>query len=56
MSSLVEDLWIFSKDGLPLVEIFHNTELNPALLGVFLSAIKTLTKKVGGKELKCSST
>ena len=51
MSSLIENLWIFSKEGIPIVEIFHNTELNSSLLGSFLAAIDDFSKKIGVKEI-----
>jgi len=52
MSSLIENLWIFSKEGKPLIEIFHNTEFDSSLLGSFLSAIETFTKNIVGTDLK----
>ena len=48
----IENLWIFSKNGTPLIEIFHNTELDSSLLGLFLAAIDDFSKKIGASDLK----
>ena len=48
----VENLWIFSKNGTPIIEIFHNTELDSSLLGLFLAAIDDFSKKIGASDLK----
>ena len=52
MASQIENLWIFSKEGIPIVEIFHNTELDSSLLGSFLAAIDDFSKKIGASDLK----
>ena len=52
MASQIEKLWIFSKEGIPIVEIFHNTELDSSLLGSFLAAIDDFSKKIGASDLK----
>lgn len=55
MSHIVEELWIFSRDGIPLLEIFKNTDLDQALIGGFLSAMKSFTEGLSGKSLKSFS-
>jgi len=55
MSSIIQDLWIFSRDGIPLVEIFHNTEVESTLLGAFLSAIESFSIEVTGTEVRSFS-
>jgi hypothetical protein len=52
MSSIIQDLWIFSKDGRPLVEVFHNSEVDSALLGAFLSAIESFSMEVTGADIR----
>ena len=51
MSSLIEELWVFSSDGRPLLEIFHNNELDPALLGAFLASMESFSKELIGSQL-----
>jgi len=55
MSRVVEELWIFSRDGIPLLEIFKNTDLDQTLIGAFLSAMKSFTEGLSGKSLKSFS-
>lgn len=52
MPSFISDLWIFSKDGLPLIEVFNNDEINSTLIGAFLSAIESFSFKLSGAGLK----
>jgi len=51
MPSFINNLWVITQDGTPLVEIFNNEQLNTGLLGAFLSAIESYSKKIsdGGK-------
>ncbi|MFX1274190.1 MAG: hypothetical protein ACFFBP_00530 [Promethearchaeota archaeon] len=51
MSSLIEDLWIFSSDGRPLIEVFHNTQFDSALLGAFLAAMESFSKELSNTQL-----
>jgi hypothetical protein len=44
MSSIIKELWIFSNDGIPIVEITVDTKLNKYLMGSFISAIKTYSQ------------
>ncbi len=55
MPSIIQDLWIFSRDGIPIVEIFHNTEVDSALLGAFLSAIESFSREVTGTDIRSLS-
>jgi hypothetical protein len=55
MSSIIQDMWIFSKDGRPLVEIFQNSKVDSIHLGAFLSAIKSFSKEVTGSDIKSFS-
>lgn len=48
MPSFIRNLWVITQDGTPLVEIFNNEELNADLLGAFLSAIESYSKKISG--------
>ncbi|TFG21575.1 MAG: hypothetical protein EU529_13175 [Promethearchaeota archaeon] len=52
MFSIIDDLWIFSKDGLPIVEFCKEGKIDKSLLGAFFSAIKSFSKKISsGDEL-----
>lgn len=51
MSSIVKELWVFSKGGIPLIELFQKDKLEPSLLGGFCSAIKSFSIKLSGNEL-----
>ena len=51
MVHIVEELWIFSRNGIPLIEIFKNTQIDNVLIGGFLSAMKTFAKEISGKSL-----
>ena len=55
MGHIVEELWIFSRDGIPLIEIFKNTQVDNILVGGFLSAIKTFADEVSGQNLNSLS-
>ncbi len=51
MVHIVEELWIFSRDGIPLVEIFKDSKIDNVLIGGFLSAMKTFAQEMSGKIL-----
>ena len=56
MVHIVEELWIFSRDGIPLVEIFKDTQIDNVLIGGFLSAMKIFAKEMSGKTLNSFTT
>jgi hypothetical protein len=47
MPSILHDLWIISREGIPLIELFNNTKIDGSLLGAFLSAIKSFSEEIG---------
>ncbi len=52
MYSIIEELWIFSKDGLPIVDFCKEGNIDKSLLGAFFSAIKSFSKEIAsGDEL-----
>lgn len=51
MVHVVEELWIFSRDGIPLIEIFKESKIDNIIIGGFLSAMKTFAKEVSGNSL-----
>jgi len=55
MVFFIEDLWIFSRDGTPLVEVLNNVKVDAALFGPFLSAIGSFSEHLSGKSLKSFS-
>ena len=52
MSPLLDELWVFSKSGVPIVDFSKEAAVDKTFLGFFISAIKTFSKKVSGRELK----
>ncbi|MFW9896544.1 MAG: hypothetical protein ACFFD7_12130 [Candidatus Thorarchaeota archaeon] len=44
---MLNDLWIISREGIPLIELFNNTKIDSGLLGAFLSAIKSFSEEIG---------
>lgn len=53
MSSVLKELWVFSRAGIPIVEITKDTGLNKFLMGSFISAIKTYSQHLSEKGLNC---
>lgn len=51
MPGFIEDLWIITSDGIPLIEVFKNTNVNTFILSAYLSAIESFSKEVSGQEL-----
>jgi len=49
MSSIIKELWIFSKEGIPIIEITDDTKLDKYLMGSFISAIKTYSQHLSEK-------
>jgi len=52
MSANLQDLWIFSKNGLPLVDFSEEDAPNPAILGALFSSIQTFCNEVSGTDLQ----
>ena len=57
MADIVEELWIFTRDGVPIFEIIHSKDskhdkhggkMDNVLLGGFVSAIKSLSQGLSG--------
>ncbi|MFX0070454.1 MAG: hypothetical protein ACFFAO_05120 [Candidatus Hermodarchaeota archaeon] len=46
MFSIIKELWIFSKAGIPIIEIGHKESLNKYLMGSFISAIKSYSESL----------
>lgn len=53
MSSVLEELWIFSRAGIPIVEISKDTRLDKFLMGSFISAIKIYSQHLSEEGLNC---
>ncbi|MFX1345916.1 MAG: hypothetical protein ACFFAI_12475 [Promethearchaeota archaeon] len=49
---MLDELWVFSKAGVPIVDFSKEENVDKTFLGFFISAIKTFSKKVSGRELK----
>ena len=52
MTSFLKELWVFSKDGTPLVEFYRVKKIDKNFIGGFITAIKAFSKELIGKELK----
>lgn len=52
MSPLLDELWVFSRAGVPIVDFSREENVDKTFLGFFISAIKTFSNKVSGRELK----
>ncbi|TFF89742.1 MAG: hypothetical protein EU548_06580 [Promethearchaeota archaeon] len=49
---LLDELWIFSQAGVPIAEFSKKGAVDKTFLGFFISAIKTFSQKVSGREFK----
>lgn len=52
MSPLLDELWVFSRAGVPIVDFSKEERVDKTFLGFFISAIKTFSRSVSGRELK----
>ena len=43
MSPLLDELWVFSRAGVPIVDFSREKNVDKTFLGFFISAIITLT-------------
>ena len=55
MPSVIEEIWIFTRDGIPIAEFGSKKNFKQEMVGGFLSAIKTYCQEVSGSELKSFS-
>ncbi|MFX0023237.1 MAG: hypothetical protein ACFE9S_13000 [Candidatus Hermodarchaeota archaeon] len=52
MSPMLDELWVFSRAGVPIVDFSKEGKVDKRFLGFFISAIKAFSKKISGRELK----
>ncbi|MFX0032941.1 MAG: hypothetical protein ACFE8E_06345 [Candidatus Hodarchaeota archaeon] len=52
MPSLLDEIWIFSKDGIPIIDFARIGGVDKSMLGSFISAIKTFVNEVSKGQLK----
>ncbi|MFX0020108.1 MAG: hypothetical protein ACFFDL_07130 [Promethearchaeota archaeon] len=52
MSSTLDEIWIFSKDGIPIVDFARIGGVDKSMLGSFISAIKVFVKEVSKGQLR----
>jgi hypothetical protein len=52
MSSLLDEIWIFSKDGIPIIDFARIGSVDKSMLGSFISAIKSFVKEISKGQLK----
>jgi hypothetical protein len=52
MPSLIKDLYIFSKGGVPIIDLYKTGDLDKSFLGGFISAIESFSRKISGCEIK----
>ena len=51
MPHLIEELWLFSKDGIPIAEILKDVKVDPVFMGGMLSALESFSKQISDKGL-----
>ncbi|TFF96783.1 MAG: hypothetical protein EU547_06040 [Promethearchaeota archaeon] len=54
--SIVEKLWIFSDNGVPLADFNKEEDTDHALITSLMSAIHSFTENISGKNLKSFQT
>ncbi|MHA1726587.1 MAG: hypothetical protein ACTSXH_17405 [Promethearchaeota archaeon] len=52
MTDIVKGIWLFLKNGKPLLELLEENDVNKDLIGKFISALKSFSSEISGKELK----
>jgi hypothetical protein len=52
MTSIIQDFWLFSKDGLPIAEFTGAQALDKSILGGLVSAIKIYSQQITSKGLQ----
>ena len=52
MTSIIQDFWLFSKDGLPIAEFAGEQALDKSILGGLVSAIKFYSQQITTKGLQ----
>ncbi len=52
MPPLLDELWVFSRAGVPIVDFSKGATVDKTFLGFFISAIKTFSQAASGRELK----
>lgn len=52
MSSIIKELWVFSRDGSLIVDFCEEKKIDQTFIGGFITAIKAFSAKLTGKELK----
>ena len=50
--TLLDEIWIFSKDGIPIVDFARIGSVDKSLFGGFINTIKTFFGKISKGELK----
>jgi len=55
MPPLLDELWVFSRAGVPIVDFSKEGSVDKTFLGFFISAIKTFSQAASGRELKAFS-
>ena len=52
MVSILKDIWIFSKEGIPIAGFGNDHLIDKTLMGGFISAIKSFSKELTNEGLK----
>jgi hypothetical protein len=52
MNSILDEIWIFSKDGIPIVDFARIGGVDKSMLGSFISAIKVFVNEVSKGQLR----
>jgi len=52
LPSIIKEFWLFSKDGLPIVELSGEKSLDKSVMGGIVSAIKIYSQHLSSKGLQ----
>lgn len=47
----IEGVWVFTQDGIPMVDFYTENSGDTALFSSFMSAVQSFTKQASGKDL-----
>ena len=52
MAPIIEEIWLFTRDGLPIAEFCSNASLDRSIVGGLVSAIKSVSQTLTTKGLQ----
>lgn len=52
MTPIIEEIWLFTRDGLPIAEFCRNESIDRSIVGGLVSAIKSVSQTLTSKGLQ----